>query len=214
MLNLKNKTDRSKAAVQPKLAINVPGDRYEQEADAMADRVMGMDPLRAAVGGNIAVEGNSGAGMMVGEAGSAGAFSPGGMIGRSIQRKCAHCEEEEKKRKPLMRKMESGYGGGGVRGGLGAGGGVGLGVRGGGGGGLLSSLNNSAGGGTPLPQGTRGFMENAFSADFSGVRVHTGAKAAAMSKEIQARAFTYGNDVYFNDKEYNPHTRAGQQLLA
>lgn len=63
---------RNVAFFQPKLAVNAPNDRYEQEADAMADRVMRM-PMPAH--------------------GSNGFLTPSIA---SIHRKCAACEEEEK----------------------------------------------------------------------------------------------------------------------
>jgi hypothetical protein len=51
--------------------------------------------------------------------------------------------------------------------------------------------------GRALDDVTRSKMEGAFGADFSGVRVHTGAEAATLSESLQARAFTTGNDVFF-----------------
>lgn len=55
---------------QPKLTVNAPNDRYEQEADVMADRVMRMkDPA------------------------TSDAFFTSAVL--PIQRKCKHCEEEE-----------------------------------------------------------------------------------------------------------------------
>ncbi len=68
--------------------------------------------------------------------------------------------------------------------------------------------------GSPMPVGTRSFMENAFSRDFSAVRLHTDAEAADMSSGIGARAFTYGNDIYFNKGQYAPETPDGKKLLA
>src|SRR6476660_9301487 len=60
------------AFFQAKLSINQPNDIYEQEADAMADKVMRMpDP---SANNNLF-------------------FKPAAL---SIHRKCAHCEEEEK----------------------------------------------------------------------------------------------------------------------
>ncbi|MEQ9023386.1 MAG: DUF4157 domain-containing protein, partial [Pseudomonadales bacterium] len=60
-----------------------------------------------------------------------------------------------------------------------------------------SRLNASKGGGSPLSEGVRGFMEPRFGADFSGVRVHTGGEAVQMNQELGAQAFTNGSDVYF-----------------
>jgi len=56
-----------------------------------------------------------------------------------------------------------------------------------------------AGGGGPLPQEVRSFMEPRFGADLSHVRVHTGGDAARMSHELNASAFTHGRDIYFGE---------------
>ncbi|MEO6669741.1 MAG: DUF4157 domain-containing protein [Ferruginibacter sp.] len=57
-------------------------------------------------------------------------------------------------------------------------------------------------------------MENAFSTDFSHVRIHTGSTAAEMNKEVNAKAFTYGSDIYFNSNQFSPETNSGKHLLA
>ncbi|MEQ9235349.1 eCIS core domain-containing protein [Coleofasciculus sp. E2-BRE-01] len=62
---------------------------------------------------------------------------------------------------------------------------------------LESRLNASKGGGSPLSENVRGFMEPRFGADFSGVRVHTGGEAVQMNQELGAQAFTHGNHIYF-----------------
>ena len=62
---------------------------------------------------------------------------------------------------------------------------------------LESRLNSSKGGGSPLSEGVRGFMEPRFGADFSGVRVHKGGEAVQMNQELGAQAFTHGSDIYF-----------------
>ncbi|ELY92380.1 hypothetical protein C483_07993 [Natrialba hulunbeirensis JCM 10989] len=51
-------------------------------------------------------------------------------------------------------------------------------------------------------------------ADFSNVRVHTGAKAAEAAEAIDAKAFTCGNDIVFNSGEYDTESPKGQHLLA
>ena len=148
-----------KLMVQPKLTVNTPGDQYEQEADAIADGVMRM-PVSKTKEKPVT-----------------------GMIGRSVQRECTKCEEEEKKKR-IMRKESAGSGGLSVSSTF------------------SSFLNASKGGGKPLPQATRGFMENAFSSDFSAVKIHTGNQAFEMSKGINAKAFTSGNDIYFNSGQF------------
>ncbi|MEQ8997202.1 MAG: DUF4157 domain-containing protein [Coleofasciculus sp. B1-GNL1-01] len=62
---------------------------------------------------------------------------------------------------------------------------------------LENRLNASKGGGSPLSEDVRRFMEPRFGADFSGVRVHTGGEAVQMNQELGAQAFTHGSDVYF-----------------
>ena len=57
-------------------------------------------------------------------------------------------------------------------------------------------------------------MEKAFGADFSGVRIHHNSKSDRLSRSIQARAFTTGQDIFFRKGEYAPNSRSGQHLLA
>ncbi len=162
---------KAKVKLQPKLQINQPGDRYEQEADAMADRVMRMS--------------------------SNSVIQPvTGLIGRSVQRKCAACKEEEKKMQ-LMRKEEDSLPGE-----------IEASPS------LISSLNASKGNGLPLQEKTQNFMENSFSADFSNVRIHADREASDMSRSIHAKAFTYGNDIFFNSGQYQPESNEGKFLLA
>ena len=77
-----------------------------------------------------------------------------------------------------------------------------------------SELNRARGGGQPLSLSLREPMEREFGADFSGVRVHTGAQADNLAKTIQAKAFTTGQDVFFRQGAYEPGSRGGQELIA
>jgi hypothetical protein len=77
-----------------------------------------------------------------------------------------------------------------------------------------SNLQSSRGLGTPLPGDTRSFMESRFSADFSGVRVHTNETSVQMNRDINAQAFTHGNDIYFNSGKFSPSSTEGKSLLA
>jgi hypothetical protein len=174
MANPVHQTKQSPAPlVQRKLQVNEPGDTYEQEADAMADTVMRMidDNRQQSTPKPVT-----------------------GLIGRSVQRKCATCEEEEKKNK-LMRKEQNGVSGAPVSSSFSA------------------SLIN-AGKGMPLQPGIKQKMEQAFNTDLSPVRIHTGHQAAALNNAIHAKAFTYGNDIYFNEGEYKSDTQEGKKLLA
>ena len=165
--------------VQRKMVVGSAGDKYEQEADRMADQVMRMPDHS------------------------------------SIQRKCTQCEEddriqmkpqnseitpfvqrqsvEEEEEEMIQAKADgtptitpS----------------------------FQSQLKTTKGGGSSLPPDTNRFMSNAFAADFSRVRVHSDSNAAQMSQSIQAKAFTSGNDIYFNHGQYSPGSSDGKKLLA
>ncbi len=79
---------------------------------------------------------------------------------------------------------------------------------------LKSQLSRSQGSGGALPAATRGSMETAIGANFSHVRIHTGTAAAQMNRDLGARAFTHGPNIYFNAGEYQPNSRVGRHLLA
>lgn len=72
----------------------------------------------------------------------------------------------------------------------------------------------AATGGSPLVPALRQTLEPRFRADFGGVRLHTDAKAAALATAIGARAFTFGNHIFFNAGQYQPQTPEGLELLA
>jgi hypothetical protein len=76
------------------------------------------------------------------------------------------------------------------------------------------AIESSRRGGDPLDTGVQSRMGKALDADFSGVRVHTGADADSLNRSLGARAFTIGQDVYFRGGEYNPATSGGRELLA
>ncbi|NES82756.1 MAG: DUF4157 domain-containing protein [Moorea sp. SIO2B7] len=76
------------------------------------------------------------------------------------------------------------------------------------------TLNRAKGGGSPLDHAFRAKVEPAMGADFSGVKVHTDNDADQLSKSIQAKAFTTGNDIFFKKGEYEPGSQKGQELLA
>jgi hypothetical protein len=75
-------------------------------------------------------------------------------------------------------------------------------------------INAQQGNGSPLPDELREFMEPRFGADFGNVRVHTSNEAAQLNRALQARAFTRGADIFFNEGNYNPAESSGRQLLA
>jgi hypothetical protein len=77
-----------------------------------------------------------------------------------------------------------------------------------------AALRTSQGGGRPLAPALQSDLGGAFGADLSAVRVHTGARAAALSDTMAARAFTVGRDVYFRDGMPDTASTGGMRLLA
>jgi hypothetical protein len=72
----------------------------------------------------------------------------------------------------------------------------------------------SARGGSPLPGPLRATMEASIGADFRGVRVHTDAESAQLSRSLGARAFTHGRDIFLGAGRHDPASTSGQRLLA
>ncbi|HSB10228.1 MAG TPA: DUF4157 domain-containing protein [Blastocatellia bacterium] len=70
------------------------------------------------------------------------------------------------------------------------------------------------GSGQSLDSGVRSRMESAFGHDFSRVRIHTDGRAAELSTNLNARAFTIGSNLAFASGEYQPGTPIGDALLA
>lgn len=68
--------------------------------------------------------------------------------------------------------------------------------------------------GKPLDGKTRAFMESRFDHDFSRVRVHSDEQASQSAKDVNARAYTVGQDIVFRSGHYSPHTDSGRRLLA
>ncbi|BBD63253.1 hypothetical protein NIES2109_61030 (plasmid) [Nostoc sp. HK-01] len=77
-----------------------------------------------------------------------------------------------------------------------------------------AGIQRARSGGQPIADNIREPMEQAFGADFSGVRVHTDSQADQLNQSIQAKAFTTGQDVFFRQGAYEPVSRGGQELLA
>ncbi len=178
------KEDLPMQLVQPKLTIGAPGDKYEIEADSMAERVMSMNVPDAPA----AIQRKE-----VGEEDPLQRSPLATSITPLIQRQSE--EGEDIQTKPSVQQAGRDEG-----------------VQ------RRSSIENTLasqkGGGSPLDEDVRSFMEPRFGNDFSGVRVHTGSNAVQMNKELHAQAFTHGSDVYFNEGKYNPGSNSGKQLLA
>ncbi len=68
--------------------------------------------------------------------------------------------------------------------------------------------------GRPLDPALRGQFEAGFGHDFSRVLVHRDAAADHAAREINADAYTLGNDIVFAADRYRPDTVGGRRLLA
>ncbi len=119
-----------------------------------------------------------------------------------VQRKCAHCEEEEKVQRRAVASSITPY----IQA-KGAGGDIASDS-------VASQIEATRGRGSSIDRSVQFFMENSFGADFSKVNIHTGDYAVQMSNELNAQAFTVGSDIYFNEGKYNPSTDNGKHLLA
>lgn len=185
--------------IQTKLTIGAPNDKYEQEADRVADQVMRMPDSQVKHGEMVSHQ---------------------SQISR-IQRLCPECEEEMQRQpleeeeplqmqaveeeegiqrqpleeEPLQAKQADG-------------GGIQVTPK------AQLQINRLRSGGQPLPASSRSYFEPRFGYDFSGVRVHAGNEAATMARSINARAFTVGRDVAFGAGQYSPGTSSGKKLLA
>ncbi|MCU0348063.1 MAG: DUF4157 domain-containing protein, partial [Saprospiraceae bacterium] len=190
-------------AIQTKLKVGQPGDKLEQEADRMADRVMRMPAPMTAV-----------------KEERPGTISRKEMDEKPIQRmakpeeKLQRKEEEKVQKKEdeklqrmvmpeqkLQRKEEEKVQrkGDGVPA-------VTSNVQ--------SGISNKMSGGQPMDTNTRSFMESRMNADFSNVRIHSDAESGSLNNQLSARAFTYQNHVFFNRDQYQPGTSDGKHLLA
>lgn len=183
---------------QAKLNVGHPGDKYEQEADAVAEKVVansGEHPFFFAATPSANVQ----------QKPLAESITP--LVQQKeeedekIQMKVKEEEEEavqmqasEEEEEELQTKAEKTKGSGTTK--------------------TEQLLSSSRGGGKPMNAGTQQEMENSFGADFSNVRIHTDNIAVHMNKDLGAHAFTSGNDIYFNRGRYKPELAVGKKLLA
>jgi hypothetical protein len=75
-------------------------------------------------------------------------------------------------------------------------------------------LADHQGRGSPLEGGARTQMEQSLGAELSAVRIHRDADAARLTQQLEARAFTHVNDIYFGSGEFAPDTHEGRRVLA
>ncbi len=71
-----------------------------------------------------------------------------------------------------------------------------------------------SGSGSPLDTALRQDMEQRFGHDFSNVRVHSGAAAEQSARDVNAHAYTAGNNIVFGAGQFAPGSHVGRRLLA
>lgn len=79
---------------------------------------------------------------------------------------------------------------------------------------ISSILNNKLGAGRRLTKSMRHYFEPRMNNDFSNVRIHTDNQANELANSIDAKAFAHGQHIVFADHQYAPTTLSGKKLLA
>ncbi|NER12072.1 DUF4157 domain-containing protein [Leptobacterium flavescens] len=79
---------------------------------------------------------------------------------------------------------------------------------------LSQKIKSKSGKGRKLSSKTKAEMESSFGRNFSEVNIHTDDDAVKMNKELGAQAFTHDKDIYFNSGKFNPDSESGKRLLA
>lgn len=185
--------------IQPKLKIGKPGDKYEQQADRVADAVVQSPDHTAAVQRQpveeeeemlqtqMEEEEETLQAQMEEEEEMQTKRDP------KLQTKCKECAKEENLQTKGSESISTTQSTTEK---------------------ISTQLKSKGGSGIRLPATIQSEMSQKIGADFSGVNIHTDSEAAQMNQSLGARAFTYGRDIYFNKGEYNPSSRDGKHLLA
>ena len=177
---------RTPTSLQPKLTVNSPGDRYEQEADRVADQVMRMpDPELQRQ--PLAEEEEEDLLQMKPIAGT---------INPLMQRQTEPIEEEAADEEEFLQAKAAAGEPATISSGL------------------QNQIMALQGGGQPLSPSERHFFEPRFGTDFSQVRIHTDDQAAEAARAVKARAFTLGRNVVFGTGQYQQRSGEGKRLLA
>jgi len=75
----------------------------------------------------------------------------------------------------------------------------------------VGSLNSK---GQPLPAKANDFFSSKMGYDFTNVKIHNDKEAAHSAKDINARAYTIGNNIVFNEGQYDTESSEGKRLMA
>jgi hypothetical protein len=150
-----------------KLTVGAPGDKYEQEADSMAGKVMAMPDEAVEQPIQRQAQEEKEQLQMQPEANS---ITP--LVQRQTGEDAAPVQMKPGQQRATDKNSQASSS-------------------------LESRLAGTKGGGSPLPDDVRSFMEARFKSDFSSVRVHTDSNAVQMTKELGAQAFAHGSDIYY-----------------
>jgi hypothetical protein len=211
-------------AVQFKMAVNNPGDKFEQEADRMADKVLRM-PAPPTPGKEEKLQRQPGAQSRKDEqiqkaalpeeklqkapqveekvqkaSLPEGKIQTAAMPADKLQKNEGDQADDDKLQKAPAADEKLQRKGGDATPAVGDS--------------VQSAIRQQSTGGQPLASDVRAFMEPRFGADFSTVRVHHDAESASLNNQLSARAFTYQNHVFFSRDQYQPGSSDGKQLLA
>ncbi len=75
-------------------------------------------------------------------------------------------------------------------------------------------INRERGNGAPLDSKLQMQMSDQMGFDLGSVRVHTSSTSDALNRQINAKAFTTGQDIFFRSGAYNPQSSNGKELIA
>jgi len=78
---------------------------------------------------------------------------------------------------------------------------------------IADEIQRARGGGQPLGSEISSQVTQKFGKSLDNVRVHTDRKSDQISRQINARAFTVGNDIFFRSGAYFPNSEQGKQTL-
>ena len=191
------KGESASGTVQTKLTVNAPGDKHEQEADAMADQVVQRMSAPEEEKDKVHKKGkpeeeDKVQRMSAPEEEKDKVHKKGKPEEEEpLQRKCAECKKEEGGQ---VQRQSDGSGTAPS--------------------GVTQQIKSSKGQGSKLSDDTRTQMESSFGTDFSHVTIHTDHESTEMNNALHAQAFTHGSDIYFNEGKYNPQNTEGGRLLA
>jgi len=175
--------------IQAKLKIGQPGDKYELEADQVAEQVMRMpEPKVQRMCSEYKEELKR---QPLEEEEELQANPVAGQITPLIQRQVEEEEEEELIQTKIVGDVTPKVTPA-----------------------INSGIQSLQGGGRPMSRGELSFFEPRFGTDFSNVRVHNDSHAASVARSVNARAFTLGHNVVFGIGEYSPDASSGRKLLA